>query len=47
MSEIAKTLLYWVSNAANNVDEGEAEQSYCLECARKWAGYIIAKAVQS
>jgi hypothetical protein len=39
MSDSAKTLLYWVSNASCTDD---ADERHCLECARKWAAWIIA-----
>lgn len=43
MSQDAKTLLYWVSNASSalSVDEGTFEYEYCLKCARSWANHII------
>jgi len=42
MSDSAKTLLYWVSNANSNVADNEMEIQHCLACARQWASYIIA-----
>lgn len=41
MSNNARTLRYWVLQAASNVAENEADQEFCLKCARAWANFII------
>lgn len=41
MSDDAKTLLYWASNARASVADNEADSAYCLDCARAWATAII------
>jgi len=41
MSQDAKTLLYWISNAESNVANNEAEAGYCYRCALMWAQHIL------
>lgn len=42
MSDDAKTLMYWVSNANACVADNESDALYCSGCARAWAAAIIA-----
>lgn len=41
MSDDAKTLMYWVSNAGASVADNETDSAYCLGYARAWATAII------
>lgn len=42
MSNDAKTLMFWVSQANVSVADNGLDREYCLECARKWASFLIA-----
>lgn len=43
MSDDAKTLMYWISNAGSRVADNAAEAAYCYACAFRWAMHIISR----
>lgn len=43
MSDEARTLLHYASNAASVVADNETDRAYCLDAAARWAAHIIAK----
>lgn len=45
MSAAAEALLHYVGNAHASVADNEADAAYCMDCARRWAVYIIAGGV--
>lgn len=42
MSDEAKALLHYASNANAGVADNESDRAFCEECARRWAACIIA-----